>query len=73
MRNGVLEFSVAWLLPGLAVQGAPPQKRIVLFLLQAIRRPWAFFIARRHVTRRRLPKRFSFGAFEGNNLLSHKR
>ena len=61
-----------WLL-GLAVQGAPPQKRIVFFLLQAIWRPWTFLIASRHVTRRRLPKRFSFGAFKSNNLLRHER
>ena len=26
-----------------------------------------------HVTRRRLPKRFSFGTFKGNDLLRHKR
>ena len=58
---------------GLSVQGVPPQKRIVFFLLQAIRRPWALLITRRHVPRRRFPKRFSFRAFEGNNLLSHKR
>jgi hypothetical protein len=57
---------------GLSVQGVPPQKRIVFFLLQAIWRPWTFLIARRHVTRRRLSKRFSFGAFEGNNLLWHE-
>src|SRR5262245_46861837 len=72
MRNGVLAFSAASLMLGLSVQGVPPQKRIVFFLLQAIWRSWAFFIARRHVTRGRLPKRFSFGAFEGDNLLGHK-
>jgi hypothetical protein len=55
------------------MQGVPPQKGIVFFLLQAMRRPWAFLIARRHVTRRRLPERFSFGAFESDNLLRHDR
>jgi len=55
------------------MQGVPPQKGIVFFLLQAIRRPWTFLITRRHITRRRLPKRFSFGAFEHNNFLRHKR
>src|SRR5215475_8434443 len=73
MRNGVLEFSAASLMLDLPVQGAPPQKRIVFFLLQAIWRSWTFLIALGHVTRRRLPERFSFGAFEGNNLLRHKR
>jgi hypothetical protein len=56
---------------GLSVQCVPPQKRIVFFLLQAIRGSWALLITRRHVTRRRLPKRFSFGTFKGNDLLSH--
>ena len=66
-------FRLHRLLLSLPVQRAPPQKRIVFFLLQAIRCPRTFLIALRHVARRRLPECFSFGAFEGNNFLGHER
>ena len=65
-------FRLHRLLLSFPVQGAPPQKRIVFFLLQAIRCPWTFLIALRHVARRRLTECFSFGAFEGNNFLGHE-
>lgn len=55
----------------LAVQSAAPQKRIVFFLLQPVRRARAFLVAACHVTRRRFPERFSFRAFKGDNLLRH--
>lgn len=71
-RTAFWSFRLHVDLLGLPVQCSPPQKWVVFFLLQTIRRSWALFIARRHVTRRRLAKRLSFGAFKGNNLLCHK-
>ena len=53
------------------MQGAPPQKRIVFFLLQPVGRARTFLVASGHVTRRRFPEGLSLGAFESDNLLGH--
>jgi hypothetical protein len=58
--------------PGLPVQSAPAQKWIVFFLFEPVWSARTFLVARRHITRRRLPKRFSFGAFKGNDFLRHE-
>src|SRR5207248_8952145 len=60
-----------WLF-GLAMQCAPPQKRIVFFLLQPVRRARTFLVTSRHITRRRFPKRLGLRAFESDNLLRHR-
>src|SRR2546429_3244271 len=60
-----------WLF-GLAMQCAPPQKRIVFFLLQPVRRARTFLVTTRHITRRRCPKRLGLRAFESDNLLRHR-
>src|SRR5262249_26225918 len=60
-----------WLF-GLAMQCAPPQKRIEFFLLQSVRCARTFLVTSRHVTRRRFPKGLSLRAFKSDNLLRHR-
>jgi len=60
-----------WLF-GFAVQGVPPQKRIVFFLLQPVRCARTFLVASGHVPRGRFPKRLSLRALESYNLLRHR-
>src|SRR5215471_4815428 len=74
-RNAERRFGVFGCITGLfglAMQCAPPQKRIVFFLLQSVRRARTFLVTSRHVTRRRLSKRLSLRAFKSDNLLRHK-
>src|SRR5882672_5924604 len=61
------------MLLGLPVERVPLHERIILFLFEPVRRPRAFFVSRRHVTRNRCAGRFRFGAFERDDFLGHFR
>src|ERR1043166_3096853 len=54
------------------MERVPAQKRIVFFLLEPVRCPWALLVARGHVTRNRFAQGFRFGALENDNFLRHK-
>src|SRR5450432_1297111 len=61
------------ILSGLPVECVPLHERIVFFLFQPIRRPRAFLVAGRHITRSRHAGGLRFGAFESNDFLGHVR
>ena len=68
---GVFRFHLALL--NLPVQGMTTQEWIVLFLFQAARRIWAFFIARADVSRCWFARGLRLGAFESDDFPRHKR
>jgi hypothetical protein len=57
----------------LPVQGMTTQEWIVLFLFQAARRIWAFFIARADVSRGWFACGLCLSALENDNFPWHKR
>jgi hypothetical protein len=57
----------------LPMKGASAQKGIVLFLLEAARRIWAFLVTRADVTRGRFAFRFRLRALECNDFPWHDR
>src|SRR4051812_39073858 len=54
------------------MERVPLQKRIVFFLLEPVRGARALFIARCHVTRRRLAEGLGLGAFKSDDFLGHE-
>jgi hypothetical protein len=65
---GVLRFHYLLHLP---MKGSSPEKRVVLFLLQATRCIEAFFVARAHVTGNRLAFRLRLRAFKSDDFPRH--
>src|SRR5690242_13370836 len=59
------------ILLGLPVEGVPFHKRIVFLLLEPLRSPRAFLVARRHITRDRRARRFRFSTLESDDFLRH--
>ena len=53
------------------MQGVPPQKGIVFFLLETVRGSRALLIACAHVARYGGAKRLRFGTFQRYNFLRH--
>src|SRR4051812_39631725 len=69
-RLGVLGWDMVLL--GLAVQGAPFQKGVVLLLLEPVRSVGALLVAAGNVAGRRFAFGFRLGAFQDDEIAGHK-